>query len=203
MTTATATALSPALQALIDARLDTIDRLLLGHLPRQDRVNIVSEVEAQIFELLEASAGEEPTRDDVLAVLARLDPPEAYLPEDAVSLERSTAQREPTRSSRNQQSPRSEGRAGRVGGILGLVSLSFVLIVPAAYTVGAMLESWELALLGILLGGSTMFVTGVLGIIFSLYAGLRGAWSVTGIVTSGVALMSWMGGGLLMLFSDL
>src|SRR5215217_7291486 len=104
MSTLTAPLLAPTLQALIDLRLDTIDRLLLNHLPRQDRVNIVSEVEAQIFELLGEQGDDEPTRDDVLAVLARLDPPEAYVPEDAAPLDRPATQREPTRSFRNQQS---------------------------------------------------------------------------------------------------
>lgn len=206
MTTAIAPNLAPALQALVDLRLDTIDRLLLSHLPRQDRVNIVSEVEAQIFELLGETGNEEPTRDDVLAVLSRLDPPEAYVPEDA-AFERPTAQRETARPLRNPQSAinnpqssRREGRAARTGFILGLVSLSFVLIVPAVYMVGLMLESWEIALLGILLTGSTMFVTGVLGVIFSLYSGLRGVWSITGMITSAVALLVWLGGGVMVLF---
>ena len=210
MTTATVPSLAPALQALIDLRLDTIDRLLLNHLPRQDRVNIVSEVEAQIFELLGETGGEEPTRDEVLAVLARLDPPEAYVPEDATVLERPTAQREPVRSIRgqqsatsNQQSRRREGRAAKTGFILGLVSLSFILIVPAAYVAAAMLESVELVILGLLLTGSTMFVTGVLGMIFSVYSGLRGPWSVTGLITSAVALLVWLGGGLLVLVAGL
>ena len=203
MTTALAPTLAPALQALVDLRLDTIDRLLLNHLPRQDRVNIVSEVEAQIFELLGEQGGEEPTRDDVLAVLARLDPPEAYVPEDAASLERPRTQREPTRASRNPQSPRREGHAGKTGGILGLVSLSFVLIVPAIYTVGLMLESWEIALFGLLLAGSAMLVTGILGLIFSIYAGLRSPWSVTGVITSAVSLLMWLGGGMLVCIAGL
>lgn len=210
MTTLTAPNLAPALQALIDLRLDTIDRLLLNHLPRQDRVNIVSEVETQIFELLSERGDDEPTRDDVLAVLARLDPPEAYVPEDAALLERPTAVREPNRSSlnqqsaiRNQQSARREGRAAKTGFILGLVSLSFILIVPAVYVAAAMLESVELVILGLLLTGSTMFVTGVLGMIFSVYSGLRGSWSVAGLITSAVALLVWLSGGLLTLVAGL
>jgi len=192
------------LQALIDLRLDTIDRLLLNHLPRQDRLNIVSEVEAQIFELLSETANEEPTRDDLLAVLGQLDPPEAYVPEDAATFERPTAQREPVRASQRTSAPsRREGRAAKAGFILGLVSLSFLLIVPAVYTVGLMLESWEIALLGILLAGSTMLVTGVLGMIFSLYSGLRGPWSVTGLIASAVALLAWLAGGVLVLFAGL
>ena len=81
MTTA-AIELSGSLQALVDSRLDTIDRMLMGRVPRQDRLAIVREVEAQVFELLQERGAEELTREDVLAVLARLDPPEAYLPEE-------------------------------------------------------------------------------------------------------------------------
>jgi len=102
----------------------------------------------------------------------------------------------------NQQS-RREGRAAKAGGILSLVSLSFSLVVPAVYVVGLMLESWELALFGILLTGSTMLVTGVLGVIFSLCSGLRGSWSVTGLITSAIALLLWLSGGLLALISEL
>src|SRR5262245_2628824 len=70
------------LQRLIDARLDTIDRMLLGRLPRADRLAVAREVEAQVHELLGERHGHELDREDVLAVLAQLDPPEAYLPEE-------------------------------------------------------------------------------------------------------------------------
>lgn len=201
MTTLTAPNLAPALQALIDLRLDTIDRLLINHLPRPDRLNIVSEVEAQIFELLGESSGEEPSRDDVLAVLARLDPPEAYVPEDA-SIEGPGVPRERTRSC-NPQSTRREGRAAKTGGILGLVSLALMLFLPVVWVAAMMLESAELAMFGLLLFGSGMFVTGVLGLIFSIYAGVRGAWSITGVITGGIALLMWLGGGMLLLLVGL
>ena len=83
MTTMAAVGLSDAVQTLIDARLDTIDRMLLGRVPRSDRLAIVREVEGQIHDLLAERGSDEPDRDDVLAVLARLDPPEAYLPEES------------------------------------------------------------------------------------------------------------------------
>src|SRR5271166_291856 len=76
---------SESLQALIDCRLDTIDRMLLGRLPRSERVEIVREVESQIFELLGERNRDELTREDVLRVLGRLDPPEAYLPDESSS----------------------------------------------------------------------------------------------------------------------
>lgn len=69
-----------ALRQMIDARLDTIERAIMAQgMGRGDRQQILSAIEDQILEMLGRSAGEEPTRDDVLSVLAKLDPPEAYL----------------------------------------------------------------------------------------------------------------------------
>ncbi len=42
---------------------------------------ILGEVEIHVFELLGRRTSGEPTREDVLAVLAQLDPPESYAPE--------------------------------------------------------------------------------------------------------------------------
>lgn len=75
-----ATELSIASQQLIDARLDNIERaLMVKGMERGDRRQIVSAIEDQILEMLHQSAGDEPTRDEVLLVFAKLDPPEAYL----------------------------------------------------------------------------------------------------------------------------
>lgn len=76
MTTAT---LSPALRALIDERLDGIERVLRrARTPRPERQEILDSVENQILEMLAKRAADEPTRRDLFAVLAELDPPEAY-----------------------------------------------------------------------------------------------------------------------------
>src|SRR6476619_7090915 len=82
--TATIDELKRPLQNLIDNRLDAIDRILVeADVPRAERGNILSDIEGQIFEMLRAAVGEhEPTRRDVLDVLAKLDPPEAYAPEE-------------------------------------------------------------------------------------------------------------------------
>ncbi len=80
--TATMVEQSEQVQALIDARLDTIERMLLGRMPRGERLAVVRDVELQIQEMLDSRGGEQATREDVLAILARLDPPEAFLAED-------------------------------------------------------------------------------------------------------------------------
>lgn len=78
----TAPELSGELRNLIDARLDQIERVLLRvEVSYSERRHIVGEVEAQIFELL-SRRSENPTREDVQAVLDSLDPPEAYVPEE-------------------------------------------------------------------------------------------------------------------------
>ncbi len=79
--TGTTVQLPRELETLVNSRLDTIDRMLVGRVPRQDRLGIVREVESQIYDLLGEGGHEEHSRDSVLAVLARLDPPEAYLPD--------------------------------------------------------------------------------------------------------------------------
>lgn len=74
------------LRQLIDTRLDNIERALLTQaMSRGDRQQILAAIEEQIFEMLVVNGEEEPTRDGVLAVLAKLDPPEAYL--DAIENE--------------------------------------------------------------------------------------------------------------------
>lgn len=79
-----AKSLSNDLQAIVDNRLDAIDQnLLRAGLPRHQRRSIVEEVENQILEMLMRLEVDQWTRQDVLAVLAKLDPPEAYVPEDA------------------------------------------------------------------------------------------------------------------------
>src|SRR4051812_8571371 len=51
--------LTESLQTLIDARLDTVDRMLLGRVPRADRLAIARDLEAQIFDLLQECGADE------------------------------------------------------------------------------------------------------------------------------------------------
>lgn len=60
-------------------RLDNIDRALLStDISRYERRQIVSTVEDQIQELVARIDKDEPSREDLLRILASLDPPEAY-----------------------------------------------------------------------------------------------------------------------------
>lgn len=76
-------ALSPDLERLIDERLDAVDRILsLSRTARSERMQILDDLGSQIRDRLAAKNTEEPTRADLLAVFAELDPPEAYLDEE-------------------------------------------------------------------------------------------------------------------------
>ncbi|MFO0889261.1 MAG: hypothetical protein U0790_08995 [Isosphaeraceae bacterium] len=103
------------MQSLIDSRLDTIDRMLLGRLPRGERLEVVREVESQIFELLRERGGAgEVTRDDVIDALRRLDPPEAYLPRiTARRIGRGCARTRAARASDSRARPPRRGRRCR------------------------------------------------------------------------------------------
>jgi hypothetical protein len=70
---------SPAMQQSIDAHLDAVEQALArGGASRHERQRVTEDLELQIREMLAARAGERPTEADVRAVLAELDPPEAY-----------------------------------------------------------------------------------------------------------------------------
>jgi hypothetical protein len=74
--------LTESARALVEDRLDAIDRVLLEvGMSRGERCGIVQEVESQVYELLARRNAGEPSRHDVREVLASLDPPEAYAPE--------------------------------------------------------------------------------------------------------------------------
>ncbi len=180
--------LSESVQTLIDSRLDTIDRMLLGRLSRQDRLAIVREVESQIFELIQEREHEELGRDDVLAVLARLDPPEAYLPDATESV--------PMRP-RTAFAPRAPelvhtGRSGvaKASGILGLLALVLVLLDPVGFMLAEFTRSVTVML--ILCGGMSVIasICSIVGLVLGAYARKSGVWAVVGMVTNILALMS-------------
>jgi hypothetical protein len=177
--------ISESLQLLIDSRLDTIDRMLLGRLSRQDRQAIVREVESQIHELIQASDADELTREDVLAVLARLDPPEAYLPDENEGEPVSVHRTIPVRAQRPVVN--GDPRVGRASGILGVVAIALLLLLPVSYFIAVAAGSNELLFV---LGGGTLvlvFVAAAVGLVLGVVSRNSGVWAVVGIVTSVLA----------------
>jgi hypothetical protein len=201
MSTLLAPLLSDSLQALIDLRLDTLDRMLIGHVSRQDRVNIVAEVETQIFELLAQRGENEPTRDDLLAVLAQLDPPEAYVPSDNASdaAEHAAEQRVARRGAQIPRTAAPSGtRLAKPAGITGLAALGALMLLASLYLMAALSDGELFLILAVALLPLTLFSAGVTAVVPGLCARLRGAWAIIGVVAGGLTAMLCLSLGALM-----
>ena len=77
--------LDTAVQRCIDDHLDLIDETLRGSgMSRSERQSILDDVQTQVLDMLAERTEDEPTVEDVRAVIAELDPPESYANEDEV-----------------------------------------------------------------------------------------------------------------------
>lgn len=188
MSTAEMSATMNAARMLIDARLDAIDRALLGRVSRAERLDVVGEVDSRIDELLRerCGPGSEPSREDVLAVLSRLDPPEAYLGEegDGSPPERPSS---PARLA-SRPAPGLGARGVNLPAILGVVaatwSLGFPLGLLPAVTLGTEVWTfviWGLTALGTLIGGS-------LAVTLGLVEGARRPATLVGLISGSAAI---------------
>jgi hypothetical protein len=196
--------LSESLQALIDARLDTIDRMLLGRTTRSDRLAIVREVESQLFELLHEQGRDDLTREDVLSVLGRIDPPEAYLPdEDDPQAQYRAAQRARASLPSAPGIPERQGKRklAKTSGILGLSALALVFLAPLIYVVIASLASEAVILKVLLLATMVLasFSTGLLALVLGAIGRSGGAWAISGMITGGIGLFFSFCGAILLL----
>jgi hypothetical protein len=173
--------------------------MLLGRLSRQDRLAIVREVESQIHELLGERNLDELEREDVLDVLRRLDPPEAYLDDETEQV--GVAPRSQSQRHRVVAPPNDVGsaRVGQVAGILGLVALVFTCVIPAGFVVAELLES---AVAFYSLSGGSFFlaiVASILGLTLGIFARRSGAWAIVGIVASMLSIVLSLGCGIVAL----
>ncbi len=173
---------SESARLLIDNRLDTIDRMLLGRMSRQDRLAIAREVEIQIQELLDQRGRDEITREDVLEVLSRLDPPEAFLP-DGEGYER----RSPRAAEGSRSGPVRAARAGttaRVAGWLGIAAIVLGILGPwIAWALSVTLQNVFL-LFGVgLLSAISSVVLAAMAVALGVYGRREGAWAIVGIAT--------------------
>jgi hypothetical protein len=189
------TDLSRSTQHLIDSRLDTIDRMLLGRVSRQERLEIVREVEAQIFEQLRERGADEFGREDVLAVLGRLDPPEAYLPDEEP--DRGSVPFRTTSSAHARRSPPvrgTEAKVARISGILGMVALALITMGSAVVYGLLLLTGSEVAFLG--LGGGELtlsFLLGFLAITLAVYSRQPSLWAIVGLVSGILSILACFG----------
>ncbi len=200
MTVTASIHVSESLQTLIDCRLDTIDRMLLGRVPRSERVEIVREVELQIYELLGERSGNELIREDVLTVLGRLDPPEAYLPDESSS---ESLPRRGTAPALSRQPLREPNPwTGRASGILGITMFVMLLMLYPLVVLLSELFSGNAAVVMIMWYGVALvaFVGSIIGLVFAVQARVRGGWAVAGLVTSIISLLLSLAAGVLGLF---
>ena len=195
MTTITSVQVPELLQPLIDSRLDTIDRMLLGRMPRSERLEIVREVESQIFELLRERCSDEPTREDVLAVLARLDPPEAYLAEEP---EREPGARPrpligPTVPFQLRAQPAGGARrkTALASGVLGIAVIALLILAWPLLAGFATMFPDPGALVGIFffMLMAIAFIGSLTAISLAAYSHLQGRWAIAGLVTGLFALV--------------
>ncbi len=200
MSTIDMTVVSGSLQTLIDVRLDAIDRALLGRVSRQERLNVVGEVEGRIHELLadRCGPGVEPARDDVLAVLARLDPPEAYLAEGFAPDEQP---RPAARHIRYNPVPApipatafKPARFALFGGVLALTSLAMIPLTLISYYVSMRIENEFLIVLALFGGGVSMVVGGVVSVVLAVMSRMANGWAVVGLAAGALSLLIGMAG---------
>ena len=194
MTTMTAAAPQATQQALIDARLDTIDRMLMDRVPRSDRIAIVREVESQIYELLAEHDPAAMSREDVLDVLRRLDPPEAYLPED---LEDGTARISPRPISiAPAPRPTPQGfskHEGLISGLCGLLAFSLLAVEGFMFMLASSM-SGDTAFIIVLLGCPALLgiACAALAFVFGIRARKQGVWPIVGMVFGVLSMPVWM-----------
>jgi hypothetical protein len=161
----TAAELNPDLRILIDERLDAIERILLRvQVSYSERRSIVSEVETQIFELLSRKT-DNPAREDVLAVLDSLDPPESYIPEELRS-RLADASPEPA-------SP----RPARLMLTRRAVGMATTLLTGGLFVAGVVLINGIVVMILVASHGVIPWVITVAGLLYLNYRGLPWLWS--------------------------
>lgn len=182
----------------IDLRLDTIDRALLGLLPRHARIELVAQIETKIRE----SAANLPV-DDVLNEIAQ---DRAVRQEDAMD---SAVAQPATYSHQRRFSPRRRPRSRLAlsSGILGIVALALLIALPFMYLIVSMLNGDEwltVSLLGghvgaVLLGGLLAVALGIAALVVLNRHGGRlvgHGWAITGLCTGPLPMFA---GGLVAL----
>jgi hypothetical protein len=161
----TAAELNPDLRILIDERLDAIERILLRvQVSYSERRSIVSEVETQIFELLSRKT-DNPAREDVLAVLDSLDPPESYIPEELRS-RLADASPEPA-------SP----RPARLMLTRRAVGMATTLLTGGLFVAGVVLINGIVVMILVASHGVIPWVITVAGLLYLNYRGLPRLWN--------------------------
>ena len=177
--------LSESLERLIDSRLDTIDRMCWAGWTAGSGWRLCGEVESQVHELLGECETEELSREDVLAVLARL----TRRRRSCLKTSRATSTRRPAPVSQPARSVRpGQHRVARTSGILGLTALSSVALLVISYFFNMIFDEL-FGYVGAAFSCLGLFTCGPLGLALGLYVRKSGVWAFLGIVASGLAML--------------
>ena len=175
-------------QALIDARLDTIERMLGFRTTRSDRLAIVREVESQIYDHLTERNPDDTDRDAVIAALARLDAPEAYQPEafGPSSRPRPTLPGMTAASPRPAIGPRKSRNgqiAARMSAVVGLMGVLSCSIVVPNFLATFRHQPHPVSMMPMLLPPvlATFYAQSIVAIAASAYARFAGWWALAGL----------------------
>lgn len=164
---------------MLSAQLDALDRVLLGLLPREERLAIVSQVESRILELGTTNADAEV--DSNASIASSLQP----------VLSNSATQRRVKRS-----------RLALSSGVLGIVAMGLLIALPICYFLVAMLSDVLDGLSVIFLIGIHTYAIGIFGaaaLVFGLLSlwrlGMRRnmtgkAWAITGVCTGPLPMLA-------------
>ncbi|RPI80337.1 MAG: hypothetical protein EHM42_12245 [Planctomycetaceae bacterium] len=120
---------------LLTWRLELLERLLIGVVPRERRLEIVAQTERRMDELLAELKEPQPTDEQLLQILARLDSPEAVLTSAGVSLPMGPSGFATSFDRWTAASPRRRpaSRRSLMAAGLGTTSVGLVVMIPVAY----------------------------------------------------------------------
>ncbi|HWB08033.1 MAG TPA: hypothetical protein VG826_02225 [Pirellulales bacterium] len=194
-------------QQFIDQRLDAIDRALLGLLPRQDRLSIVTQVETRLRELTESKGAD--TAAETHEPNLRESATQADVRFDSRA-EKVWAGLRPRRSATGRRGRRAHRKLSRLAvssGVLGIVALALLFAFPISYLavsyVGVMDVAAEVLLgthvAAVALGGTLAVALSIAGLVSLQRA--RGevaghGWAITGLSTGPLPMFV---GGLIVL----
>ena len=121
-------------------------------------------------------------------MLARLDPPEAYLTDETSGEPEHAASRVSPHPRINPLAERRKPRASIASGILGLVVVFLVLLSPLPYFVGLLLQSEFVMIFGWATEILAVVAAGVLGICLGIYSRFKDGWAIMGVVACSLSV---------------
>ncbi|HQU44114.1 MAG TPA: hypothetical protein PK867_14940 [Pirellulales bacterium] len=201
-TTATTTT-----QQLIDQRLDAIDRALLGLLPRNDRLTIVTQLETRLRELAAASPAVEAHQRSPVECAASADAAHFGAPAESALLRPGVTPHIPA-GAKTLSARLKRSRLALSSGVLGIVALVALFVFPISMTAvsmfGELFEEAAIVLLGahlatLVICGTLAVALGIAGlVVLNRRAGqLAGhGWAITGLCTGPLPMLA---GGLIAL----